>query len=263
MNVSQGQTTDAPRVSAAIMMWLAVLLVFVGGMTLWGAWKLFQRETAGPAGVSDAKPIAGSELLTSPPPGSDQTWIKEFTLTERTGKAFDSRDLAGRVWVASFFFATCPSYCVQQNQHIKHLHDEFATEGVTFVSITCDPKNDTPEKLREYARRFDADPERWLFLTGDLTYIRRIGAEKFGQPVHEQTHKNSLIVVDKWGASRGSFDWNDEAEMKELRQLLGALQAEDAPPEDEAASAADSADKDSAGLAFVSRHVRWPSEAVE
>lgn len=227
-------THAAAGPSPLLLMWVAVLLIFVGAMTMWGAWRLFQRDTDGLAGSAPAGPTSGESLAPSPPPGSEDKWINEFTLTERSGETFDSRDLAGKVWVASFFFATCPSYCVQQNQHIKGLQDELADQDVTFVSITCDPKNDTPEKLREYARRFDADPQRWLFLTGDLTYIRRIGAEKFGQPVHEQTHKNNLVVVDKWGTPRGSFDWNDEAEMKELRELLATLQQEKENPAESA-----------------------------
>jgi protein SCO1/2 len=217
-----------------LLLWLAVLLIFVGGMTMWGAWRLFQRETDGLAGSGPGGSTASANLPATPPPGSGEKWIDEFTLTERSGETFDSRDLAGKVWVASFFFASCPSYCVQQNQYVKHLHDDLANQDVTFVSITCDPKHDTPEKLREYARKFDADPQRWLFLTGDLTYIRRIGAEKFSQPVHEQTHKNALIAVDKWGTPRGSFDWNDDAEKKELRELLATLQQETENPADEA-----------------------------
>lgn len=225
---SGGVGQPRSRSSTALVMWLAVLLVFAGACTLWAAWKLFQRSTAGQPDTVALPSAAGDGAAA---PGSDESWIKEFTLTERSGRPFDSRDLQGKVWVASFFFATCPSFCVQQNQHVKSLYDDFAAEDLTFVSITCDPKQDTPEKLREYARRFDADPQRWLFLTGDLTYIRRIGAERFGQPVHEQTHKNSLVVVDKWGETRGSFDWADEDDMRELKELLPRLLREEQPPQ--------------------------------
>jgi protein SCO1/2 len=217
------------RISAGVMGWVAVLFVFVGAMTLWGAWKLYQRTTDGAA---DSTQLGATGQSGAPVPGADVPWLDEFTLTERTGKPFNSADLAGKVWVASFFFATCPSYCVQQNQRVQQLAAEYADQDVTFVSITCDPKQDTPEKLREYARRFDADPQRWLFLTGDLTYIRRVGAEKFGVPVHEQTHKNSLMVVDKWGKVLGSFDWNDEKEMREFQEALRAALAAKEPPEE-------------------------------
>ncbi len=53
------------------------------------------------------------------------------------------------------------------------------------ISISCDPRNDSPEVLSRYADRFPADPNRWLFLTGDLNYIKRIGHDIFLQYVQE------------------------------------------------------------------------------
>lgn len=165
--------------------------------------------------------------------GSNVKWINEFTLTERSGKPFQSQDLAGEVWVASFFFASCPSSCRAQNELISRLHAEFGPKGVTFVNISCDPETDTPERLREYARIFNADPEQWLFLTGDLTYIRRIGAEKFGVPVDKQAHVDRLLVVDRWGKVRGGFNWHDPLKVDELKATLTELLSETEPPASE------------------------------
>ena len=70
-------------------------------------------------------------------------------------------------------------------------------EGVRFVAISVDPETDTPERLREYAARFGADENQWLFMTGDLTYIRRIGAEVYRQPVDKKFHTERFMLVDR------------------------------------------------------------------
>lgn len=236
-----------------LLFFVALFFLVGGGLVIYYSWKTFQRDTP-PIGSAVEGPV---ETLF--PAGKGERWIKEFTLTERSGATFNSTDMRGKVWVTSFFFASCPSSCVKQNQLVKSLHDEFGPQGVTFVSITCDPVNDTPERLREYARKFQADDQQWQFLTGDMAYIRRVGGERFSLPVNQQTHADRFVVVDKWGENRASFNWHDEKQVLELKQLLPKLLEEQEPPqaaepepakrvepaEDDDADE-DSADKDSA-----------------
>ena len=110
--------------------------------------------------------IANTDI--SRPPDSED-WLSRFELTERSGELVSSEDLLGSPYIVSFFFSTCPSICVQQNQKIKELQEQFSGEGVRFVAISVDPEKDTPEQLTEYAARFNADPQQWLLLTGDFT----------------------------------------------------------------------------------------------
>ena len=160
-------------------------------------------------------------------------WLNEFTLTERNGKEFKSADLDGQVWAASFFFADCPGECHQQNQAIAQIAKDFGPQGVTFVSITCDPERDTPQRLREYAHTYTKSADDWLFLTGDLTYIRRVGAEMFSVPVDKGTHGSRLILMDKWGNPRGYYSTNGRKspeEFAQIRPMLKKLLAETEPP---------------------------------
>lgn len=166
------------------------------------------------SGVVDLDSI---ENATPSHPPEDEDWLSRFELTERSGKTVKSEDLLGQPYVVSFFFSTCPSICVQQNQKLKELQDAFKGEGVRFVAISVDPETDTPEQLREYAARFGADENQWLFMTGDLPYIRRIGAEVYQQPVDKKFHSERFVLVDPQGKIEGFYSWPEKRQLEKLR----------------------------------------------
>jgi protein SCO1/2 len=164
------------------------------------------------------------------PPGE----VAPFELTDENGKPFDSASLKGKVWVASFFFTNCPAVCWRMNQALaawQHTHPE---SDVRFVSITCDPDNDTPEALARYAAHFKADPKRWTFLTGDMKAIENIGQGSFKIAVVKGDHTDRACVVDRQGRVRGRFRLTEPDQVEMLDRLLTVLEAEpaQAPPSD-------------------------------
>ena len=153
-------------------------------------------------------------------PPDDEAWLSKFELIERSGETVKSEDLKGQPYIVSFFFSTCPSICVQQNTKLKELQDEFAGQGVRFVAISVDPETDTPEVLREYAARFGADKDQWLFMTGDLNYIRRVGTEIFQQPVNKKFHTERFVLVDPEGKIEGMYSWPEPIQFKKLKKAI-------------------------------------------
>ncbi len=149
-------------------------------------------------------------------------WIREFHLTESSGEKFYSRDLIGQVWIANFFFTSCPGICKEQNAYLRNLRARLGQDAPLIVSITTDPTTDTAEVLRGYAEKLDADP-RWKFLTGPSLLIRRIGAEFFKAHNTESHHSSLLFVVDRWGKVRGSFDWQQPEQEVEMLALIKRL----------------------------------------
>ena len=106
--------------------------------------------------------------------------IPDFALIERNGQSITKADLLGKVWIASVIFTRCVEECPLVSSHMARLQDVFAAEpDVRLVSITVDPAHDTPEVLTRYAQSFAAQPQRWLFLTGDKTAIYRLVREGF------------------------------------------------------------------------------------
>lgn len=159
--------------------------------------------------------------------------LTEFELTERSGQPFRSQDMLGRVWVATYFFTTCPGNCIRLNENIKLLHDLSDLKDVTWVSITCDPDTDSVEALKDYADRRGADPDRWLFCRADLDYIKRVGLG-MKLDVFLKGHRDDAVVIDKAGKIRGYFNATSKRECQEMRELLVQLLAEPAPEQDKA-----------------------------
>lgn len=201
---------------------LALIVVVAALAGLVAAWRN-QGETFGSLSVVDtaATPTATAKSA----PGSR---LRQFTLEERGGKPFDSRQLDGHVWVASFFFTSCAGTCVRLNQALQSLHDDPALREVTFVSISCDPENDTLAALSDYAHRFGADPHRWLFCRGALDYVERIGHEMMQLPVERQTHSNRAVVIDRRGKVRGRFRVTEPNQLAIMRRVLATCLAEPA-----------------------------------
>jgi protein SCO1 len=210
--------------SKALVFWLALIVVGSAAYGSWVAWRNIHGEEPRHASHSTWQ----MNYPPSPPAGP---LIKDFTLIERSGRQFDSKELKGHVWIGSFFFASCPGPCWQQNQALKGVLDEFKDSDLRLVSITCDPRNDSPEVLSRYADRFPADPNRWLFLTGDLEYIKRIGKDIFLQYVQEGSHLNHALVIDRDGKIRGSFDVLDPAKTAEMKNLVRRVLDEKPSPE--------------------------------
>ncbi|OYP29819.1 SCO family protein [Rhodopirellula sp. MGV] len=169
------------------------------------------RESSEVENAEVARPAKVPGLLTS------------FELTERSGDTVSSDDLLGQPYVVSFFFTTCPSVCPQQNQKLKQLAEKYKGQGVKFLAISVDPETDTPEVLREYAARFNADKDQWLFLTGDLLYIRRIAGDLFQQPVNKGFHTERFVLVDGEGNVEGFYSWPEPKQLEKLQQAIDEM----------------------------------------
>lgn len=160
----------------------------------------------------------------------------EFSLTERSGRQVDRSELDGRVWVANFVFTECTGPCPLLSQRMSRIQKALEDQPeVRLVSFTVDPENDTPEVLTKYAKRFNADPVRWLFLTGDKTGLYRLikggfklaiddGGEAPGPDSGIITHSLRFVLVDRQGRIRGYFQ-GGEGDLEEkiipaIRRLL-------------------------------------------
>jgi protein SCO1/2 len=218
--------------SKTVLAWLGVLFVVAGGTLLWLGYKYYGQPDFN---VHASVPEIDRDYQLKPASASDP-YLTEFTLTERSGKKVGTADLAGKVWIANFFFTYCPADCARQQAVFDRVQREYGAKGVQFVSITCDPQNDTPSRFNAYItqQQFEIarNGEAWWFLTGDLLYNQRIAAEYFGVRLERLTHTENFELRDKWGNPRGSFSWKDEVAVGDLKRTLDKLLVETEPPAD-------------------------------
>jgi protein SCO1/2 len=159
--------------------------------------------------------------------------VPDFSLTDQAARLVTKQDLAGSLWVADFIYTGCGSACPLLTQRMAEIGRDLNAEAgrpVRLVSFTVDPEVDTPERLREYAERFGASPETWLFLTGPGEEIRRTVSEGFKLAFQKASdadvfHSEKLVVIDARGKIRGYYS-ADPAGAKELRAAVKRLRKE-------------------------------------
>ena len=160
--------------------------------------------------------------------------VPDFQLTGRDGKPVTLADLKGRVWIADFFYASCPGPCPVISARLGNLQgDALKGDDVRFVSISTQPEMDTPEALRQYAQKFHAS-DKWLFLTGDKEQIYNLANKGFLLTAVEQNnskenpviHSTKLALVDKAGKIRGYYDGADGTNTEQILHDIKVLSRE-------------------------------------
>lgn len=139
--------------------------------------------------------------------------VPEFVLVNQDGQNFGSTQLRGKIWIADFIYTTCPGPCPMLSSRMSELQKPLEKTDVHLVSFSVDPAKDTPQVLRGYAEKLQAEPGRWDFLTGPQSTIYNLsrngfklavldGSDEKGIPVHS----TRMILVDRHGAIRGYYD---------------------------------------------------------
>src|SRR5437899_7931814 len=139
--------------------------------------------------------------------------VPEFVLVNQDGQNFGSAQLRGKIWIADFIYTTCPGPCPMISSRMSELQKPLEKTDVHLVSFTVDPVKDTPQVLRGYAEKLQAEPGRWDFLTGPRSTIYNLsrngfklavsdGSAETGTPVHS----TRMILVDRHGEIRGYYE---------------------------------------------------------
>lgn len=160
--------------------------------------------------------------------------IRPFILKDQDGKDFDSKTLKNKIYVADFFFTTCPSICPKMTGNMKKAYESFAEDSsVYFVSFSIDPEFDTPEVLTKYAEEKGYNTANWRFLTGNRELIYTICEEDYmayAMPSDSEpggyVHSGFLILIDPNGHIRGAFDGTSQGKSEDLVRDIKKLKQE-------------------------------------
>lgn len=224
---------------------LIILLWVLVAVSAFATWKLkTQRDLAleqmKASEAAEKKEAEEAQIETGKikTPIWPEAGIEDFSLTERSGKTVKKEDLLGKPWVACFVFTRCAGPCPRVSGQFYQLQKDLKDLDFRLVTFTVDPKNDTPEVLSRYAESVGADPEKWLFLTGDQNEIFHLIEKSFLMPVEENKgparqpgfeviHTTNVMLVDKEGRVLGKYNAVDDVEMAELRREVRKLVKEE------------------------------------
>jgi protein SCO1 len=139
--------------------------------------------------------------------------VPSFHLINQNGQPFGSAQLAGKIWIADFIYTTCPGPCPMISSRMSELQKPLEKTDVHLVSFSVDPEKDTPQVLRGYADKLQADPARWDFLTGPKSAIYKLSHDGFKLAVSDGSseqgipvHSTRIVLVDRHGYIRGYYD---------------------------------------------------------
>jgi protein SCO1 len=163
--------------------------------------------------------------------------VPDFSFTNHHGEIITRADFDDNIYVANFFFTTCPTICPKMSAGMLHAQEKLKDfQQVKFLSHTVDPERDTVEALAAYAKQVHAG-ERWHFVTGDKREIYEIAVRGYLVPVEEDVlapggflHSEQFILIDKKGRIRGFYDGTSITEINSLIDGVKVLIAEEHIP---------------------------------
>lgn len=156
---------------------------------------------------------------------------QDFQFTNQDNQVVTSDTFKGKVYVADFFFTSCPTICPIMKSQMVRVYDAYLSEPeLLLLSHSIDPDHDTVAVLHNFAEGLEVDSEKWHFVTGEKGAIYSmakhymLGVKEEKQAPGGYIHSGSFCLVDRQGRIRGYYDGTDTDEVDQLiadlRQLL-------------------------------------------
>lgn len=208
-----GSKRHKPRNDERLFATIAIVgsLVFGAGFSVL-LFTLNHRETNPTDETGHA--VAASESRLIPPDQPRQ--LANFTLTDRTGRTVTRADLDDKILVVDVLFTGCSLTCPAVSSQMAQIQQLTTNQpDVKLVSLTVEPRDDTPAVLEKYGERFGADTNHWLLLTGDKMELHHlIGTSFLATDTNGAfnfmpgnfAHTERIAVVDSRGHLYGYFD---------------------------------------------------------
>jgi protein SCO1/2 len=157
--------------------------------------------------------------------------ITPFSFLSQDSAIITEEYLKGKITIVDFFFTTCPTICPIMTTNMVELQKELKEiEGIQFLSHTVDPETDTPNKLKRYAKRRNANLKNWQFVTGPKEDLYTQGLRSYLVSTQEDAlapggflHSSFFALVDQNLKLRGVYDGTNDEEIKKLKKDLNTL----------------------------------------
>jgi len=159
--------------------------------------------------------------------------VLPFAFTNQDGKKVTEQTLAGKVFVAEYFFTTCKSICPIMHANMKIVYEQFKNEkDFLIVSHTSDPVTDSAARLKKYADSMNVDTKKWIFLTGTKDSLYRQARHSYkiddpnNNPLNNEVdflHSQYFSLVDKNGIVRNIYEGNERKDVERMIKEIDVL----------------------------------------
>ena len=160
--------------------------------------------------------------------------VPAFQFVNQYGDSVGSKNLQDKIYVADFFFTSCPSICPGMQRNMLTVYNTFMdTADVKIISFTIDPKHDTAAVLKKYADKLGVSGNSWWFLNGDKDKVYELATKSYLVGVTQDStaaggyvHQGYFVLIDKQQRIRGSYDGTDPKQVDQLIADIKTLKAE-------------------------------------
>lgn len=160
--------------------------------------------------------------------------IDSFAFVNQDSVLVTNETFKDKIYVADFFFTSCPTICPVMKQQMLRVYDQYKNEErLAILSHTIDPEYDTVGLLNDYANKLGVSSDKWHFVTGEKNEIYDIGETSYMVVANEDEnapggfiHSGAFLLVDQQGQIRGVYDGTLEEQVdlliKDISRLLAA-----------------------------------------
>ncbi len=165
---------------------------------------------------------------------TDPHVVDDFEFINQNGLVVNEQTIEGKIYIAEFFFTTCPGICPILTKHTKKIQDEFLNDhDVLILSHTVYPEHDSVSVLHAFGEQHNINSAKWHLLTGskqDLYTMSRKGyfAISYQPDLSDEgfIHTENVVLVDKQRRLRGIYNGTNAHEMNRLIEDIYLLKKE-------------------------------------
>lgn len=157
--------------------------------------------------------------------------IPDFEFINQDSVKITQEFVAGKIYIADFFFTTCPTICPKMKTQMLRIYEKYKDNpNVILLSHSIDPRHDTPAVLKEFRSNLGIKGNSWQMVTGDKAKIFEIGQKSYMVSAADDptqpggvVHSGAFILVDKDRHIRGIYDGTVPAKVDNLMEDMEIL----------------------------------------
>ena len=157
--------------------------------------------------------------------------ISDFSLTNQNGETISEQFYDNKIYVADFFFTTCPTICPIMTKNMFYIQEKTINEEILLASFSVTPEIDSVAQLKKYAIEKGVDDKKWNLLTGDKKEIYELARKSYlvakddgDGGKYDMIHTENFVLIDKERRIRGFYDGTNIEEMDKLLDDIKILQ---------------------------------------